>query len=802
MKISSLFVASVVLASSVLTAQAPDDKPIGKPFTPPTTPFTEQLPVAVPNSGVSLPSLVTPIHTAPADMGHEYGIWAAGDSYKVSFGGGMTFVPYLGAGYPQTQSLAWKTTSAKLGEIELIANTTAKPVQSPLRYEYQFGPVTEAYDVRADGLEQTFVLHQRPTAGPLVIRGVITSQMQAQNVGDAQQELVFRDHQGNALVTYGRAEAFDANGSRVPVTTSQVDGEITLTVPAVWMAQAVLPITVDPLLTRVQTAVWSTGTIADGEVRDVDIGRDDEATVDNVMVAYVRDASAVDSDTWARLCDDDFSGSSVVFSDITSTWSTTEVSCAFVGGANRWAVLLRRYFPNNPTRVSQLRCHVHDSGDATLLTNYGSLVPPTGFNDWRMDVGGSESFTSGSNAMVVFQREDNSAATPSNFFNTQLSDIHGSLLDVTTANGTFGATFAIKPSSVHDNERPSVNQVAEGGANYSWICVYQRFITGQNDEDWDLNGVRIDQSGVPASGTWVSDFAVSSPSQHQLGPIVEGQNGRYAVNFATVDVPSFNFKTTLITGKQIQVERFDWDDTSSSPSGDQAPVQIRNNSDRRWIASGLGFDTNDDSHWCLGFRAVSPGTPVVYYARIGYTGNKTEEDILYFTSGDTTTGVSCVYDNDNDTFLFTYGVDDGTSLHPVYGHELTYDQPVAVSTFGTSCSLANLSWQGTQQIGGEFGLARVTGAPSTALHIMLLATSTTNLPVVNPAIAPGCRLFVPAAGPGFLGSFPTAFGTTVIWPLSLPEFLGAQTLHFQDWYLDTSNLLLFSTERLSVPIIK
>ncbi|HEX5054276.1 MAG TPA: hypothetical protein VFZ65_21030, partial [Planctomycetota bacterium] len=47
--------------------------------------------------GHRLPSLLTPIHTAAPDHGIEYGIWAAGDSYKVSFHDGMTFVPYLGS---------------------------------------------------------------------------------------------------------------------------------------------------------------------------------------------------------------------------------------------------------------------------------------------------------------------------------------------------------------------------------------------------------------------------------------------------------------------------------------------------------------------------------------------------------------------------------------------------------------------------------------------------------------------------------------------------------------------------------
>ncbi|HEX5050273.1 MAG TPA: hypothetical protein VFZ65_00745, partial [Planctomycetota bacterium] len=41
-----------------------------------------------------------PIHSAEPDGGRVYGTWAAADSYKASFHGDVTFVPYLGSSRP------------------------------------------------------------------------------------------------------------------------------------------------------------------------------------------------------------------------------------------------------------------------------------------------------------------------------------------------------------------------------------------------------------------------------------------------------------------------------------------------------------------------------------------------------------------------------------------------------------------------------------------------------------------------------------------------------------------------------
>lgn len=798
----AMLAAGILTLATTVSAQGHDGYTPGLvPMPTPATSLTQDdVPAAPTRPASALTPVVVPIHTAAADMGQGYGIWAATDSYKVSFHAGMTFVPYLGANYPHNQVLAWRTTSAKVGGVELIEpSVAATHSHGAYRYEYRFGAITEAYDVRADGLEQTFVLTQRPAAGDLVIQGAVTSQLRAVAAKVAQQSLVFADADGHALVEYGRAIAIDGNGDQVAVGTGYADGVVSLVVPGAWLANAALPIVVDPLLTRVSVA--TAGFASFGQVESLDIARDDYGTSSNVLVAYTRAASATDFDAYARLVNDDFSGTTTVFTDVTTSWSTDQIACAFVGGSTKWASVFRRHFLGNSPITSQIRCHVSLTGDTTLQTNYGSLVPPSQNNDWRPDVGGVDAFAAGDDACVVFQREDNAASSGA-FANTTESVAMAVLLDTTTANGTFGTPFVAYSFASSDVERPSVNKVAEGGTNFSWVCVQQSYNNSITNDDWDLVGRRIGNDGSVAAGAWVSDFALQG-TDHQLGPVVEGQDGRYAVFFSTTDLVGTPFKTTLIAGKSLYVERFDWAHGAASPAGDKAPKFVRGNSDRRWEATGLAYDTNDESHFMLGYRAVSPGVPVAYASRVGFNGALTEGPsvILYSVSGDVPSPVACVFDNDSNTAQYAYSVDDGSAAsQPVYGQGYTYDAATPWSVSGNGCSATQIAWLGNQQIGSEFGGAYVYNSSASAAHFLLVSLASSNALIIHPAVLPNCSLLVDAQSANYLGTMPLHIGASSQWSFALPEWLGPLTLYFQDWVLEGTTLT--STQRLTVPFVK
>ncbi|MCR9247435.1 MAG: hypothetical protein NXI31_20585 [bacterium] len=790
--ISTLVTLGSVLLPAVLAQAAPVQTGPAQPASVMTeAPFANPIQAA---SASALPASLghhrLPIHSGPADGDQEYGTWAGGSRYKVSFHGDMTFVPYLGADYPQNQPLTWRTTSATVGGVELLDGPAARS-HSDYRFEYRFGDITEAYDVHSDGVEQTFVVTRLPAAGDLVVTGAIDTDLWTNAVLPAHQELTFYDDRGDAITSYGAAFAFDAAGRRIPLTTGFEAGQITLRVPGAWLADAMLPVVVDPLLANVQVA---TG----GDLGVVDIARDDVAVANNVLFAYVRYASRIDGDAFGRLANDDYSGSTLVFVDNSSTWSTSHVSCAFVGGSASWVIAMARYFGNAATPYAGVRCHARASGDLVQSSNYEVLPRPAGVSDWRPDVGGIESYRSGDDALVVFQSDDNGGAP---FANTSTSKVRGVLFTPALGpDGAFGAPFVIREDPALDCERPSVNQVAEGGAGSSWVCVMQAYNNTINGDDWDVYGKRVGSDGTVALGSFYSDFHVQN-DRHQLQPVVEGNDGRYAVLFAATPLALTPGKTASPLGHELWLERFKWNQGAAVPAigGNRAPQLIATNANRRWQATGLGYDTRDDSHWVATYRSdVNQGLGWAYCTRVGFNGAPTEPNVSVFTSqSEYASVIACVYDNDHQDFLMAYGSSAPTA--PLFGRTLEYAAVASDSTSGQGCSNASISWIGNQQIGSEFNYLSIQNATPVG-HFVVVALAPHDLPIVHPDVTPGCRLLVDAFGPSYLATLPFQFGTQATYTVALPEWLDPMTLYFQDWLFDGN--VLEASQRLAVPIVK
>src|SRR5678809_876922 len=99
------------------------------------------------------------------------------------------------------------------------------------------------------------------------------------------------------------------------------------------------------------------------------------------MTFYSRQFSAADFDGYARLTDDNFSGTSLIFTDVTTSWSTVRAGTAFVAAADRWVLCLQRNFPTSNT--VRVRAYFHDKANVTL--NSGLIVfhdPAAGECNW------------------------------------------------------------------------------------------------------------------------------------------------------------------------------------------------------------------------------------------------------------------------------------------------------------------------------------------------------------------------------------------------------------------------------------
>lgn len=697
-----------------------------------------------------------PIHTASDDpVGGRYGIWAGGETFKASFHDGFRFVPVLGKEYPHNLPVAWQTTGVRVGTTPLLtASEPASPHQvGGWRYEYRWPGVTEAYDVRAEGVEQTFVLARRPDAkGDLVISGALTTELVAAPRVAQHAEIVFAGPSGEGLVRYGAAFAVDATGLRVPVTTAWDGKELAITVPEATLAAAAYPLTVDPLFARVTLDTWGASF---GLVVATSVARDDEATTRNVFTFWARNVSLTDYDAYGILSNDDFSNAVSVFTDITTSWATVDGDVTFVGGADRFALTLQRDFPGTTT-FSGIRCYLHDSGNSTL--NSGTtlfLTIPSGETNRTPSIGGVAGFFAGTKALIVYTADITIAQT--NTINTEAWAV---VVDAATP--SLGTRFLLSYGNTSggrsvDREWPEVTQYA-AGTDDSWIVAWQQFNNAVSNQSWAVQAVRVRQDGT--IGGLVSGFFGASGFSHYIRPKVDGQNGRYMLTYLRTDTINQGF------GKQLETYRFDWPNGAGSTSIAYKQNRILTTSaSNNLVQGGISYDDYSESHWAIVFQQSGLPNSSLFLRRVGYTGGVTEAATLHVpTTGDGAHMGSVTFDNDTDEFQIVYATL-GTG-GPVYGRVFYFPTNAASIAYGTSCGGTISST--SPYAGSEFFSIGLFGAAANQNAVLFVASGSSALDLA-PYGMPSCFLNVnPALIAASVPVVINALGGAAI-PIALPD---------------------------------
>ncbi len=720
-------------------------------------------------------SAAAPIHRQADDQGAPYGLWAAGDHYKASFHDGMTFVPFAARG-ATLHTLAWHTASATVGEVELV---TQAPVlhTTGWRAEYDLGGIVEAYDVRRDGLEQTFVLRQRPAGnGDLVIRGAVTSTLQA-TPHDGPGAVRFTAPDGGASVEYGAAVAIDARGRKAPLSTSTIAGGLALRLPADWLATAAFPVVVDPLL----AAVDINGGVS---ITDVAIAHDPLGNA-NVWYAVAR-AIGTDTDLWLYRADEDGSNAILVYSDLTTTWGTEDPS---LGVSRAGAASLLAYTRHTwATDVKRVRLHAHDRADLAFDTSWfhGDL---SGLNTWRPVVGSDLSTTAPTSLLLAYQAESTGA-----FANVATSRIHAYYVDV-AAKIAVGNPFAIADAPNSDNERPTIAKVAAGPLRV-WTVGCQRANNVLLLGTWDVVLRRVD--GTNVSG----EFAVDSLlDRHEFAPHLAGLNGRLMLFYVASTTAQAPARPTGDAGHSIRGVRLEWNGSSfAAPHGANV---LQANNDPRLQLGGVDYDINSDSHFAMSFR--SNVTETVYVRRYGYTGNELVAETVETPAVALGTSVAggVAFQANDDEFLIAYAMLNPPANTPARMRRLTYPAALAPGHAGTACTTTQLDWFGPQWIGSEICGVFFQGAPANSFTMAVVATSSASLQLFGiGGVHDGCWLLVPLNGPDYLGSLPPIVAGNGYWQLPLPEALSNLTLRVQAITFDPASNELFSSNRLTVSLVK
>jgi hypothetical protein len=699
-------------------------------------------------------------------------VWVMGGNYKASFGPeGATYVPYFGSSAPRNFPLHFALESAHIGGTPLELSGP-RVVREEGAVALDRGTLVERWHVALMHAEQTFVLRSLPAPGDLVLTLRVESELTGVDVADG---LVFEGEFGR--VGYGDVTVLDAAGRSLQVPSQLEGGHIRLQVPGSFLAEATLPVTVDPVVANFFLD-------PSREAYTADMAYD--ATTGNWFVSMQEVFSATDADVRGEILDSTGTHVPSQFAYIdytTQTW--TAPMCANNNAADQFLVVAVRGASGSRAIWGRTRA----AGSVSMAPQFEISAGSSG-EKVNPDVGGDPSPNGPSHYCVVWQRIfsstdedihyrlvapdsslvgsstgmiDNSSATID--FNPEVSKSNGGGSATTqrwnvvfsrvwsaTDTDVRGAQVAwdgllVTPSfSVdysgedHDYPQPSSPLDSPHGER-DWACVY-RAITGASS-DIRISALRKDIRYVATNLTQLEAGVIGNTwlGQAQDGPHITSDGTQYLVTYHEL----FSSSTT------------DWDVYCTTLRHEGAGLEIVE------AHRNLAFSSAAEAWPRLASRADSGGTPgrfgVAWHQSGGSTGERDVEGVLFDV---------------DDTWAAT-----GTVVCP--GAANSSGEPASFRALGTSTRAANRL---------RFD---VHGLPLNSSGFFLMGRQAGNVAVGQGTLCIGA----PVQRLSTMVQFSGGFGAIVM-PLDLntvPVVVSAGvTWRFQYWYRDgvggtlTSNL--------------
>ncbi|MFK7738831.1 MAG: hypothetical protein AB8H80_00810 [Planctomycetota bacterium] len=180
-------------------------------------------------------------------------IYGLGSAYKARFDrSGMEFTPALGANAPHNLPLHVSLHTITRGSTPLYEDTTQvapQERQGVVRYDRGNG-IVERYEVREDGVKQSFVFDSRPAgSGDLTVRLAVTSELFCDSLdasADHSQHLNFTSGSFGG-VSVRDTVGIDALGNRCAGSMRLIGSTLELSLPAAFVDSASYPLVLDPL---------------------------------------------------------------------------------------------------------------------------------------------------------------------------------------------------------------------------------------------------------------------------------------------------------------------------------------------------------------------------------------------------------------------------------------------------------------------------------------------------------------------------------------------------------------------------
>lgn len=356
--------------------------------------FAQDAPRSDPPTAPALPALTSNVGMHEVDGE----LWAVGASYKARFdAAGVLIVPDLGAQAPRSLPLRLGPARAlRAGSSAPESSSPSAPTQRGMTAVYERGPAfEERYEARAEGLEQSFLLRELPAGdGDLVLRFDYATELAPRAAGAG---LEFDDERGRGLA-FGGVTAIDADGRSVAGRVELTGDAIELVVPSEFVANARLPLLVDPLIggkSDVYTAATASNTDASYD-----------ATTDTFLVVFQRDWSSTDHDIYGQRVTPSGAPVGNLIQFETTVENVAEVpAVGNCNGTDRWFVAWRNILtPGSNANIVGRSCKSTTASIDALLT-----IAATALYEDSPDVGG-ESEPQYSRVAVVWTRDGVRAA--------------------------------------------------------------------------------------------------------------------------------------------------------------------------------------------------------------------------------------------------------------------------------------------------------------------------------------------------------------------------------------------------------
>ena len=530
---------------------------------------------------------LTPLHRYAGETRY----WAAGHDYKACFDadGRSTFFPRLGRRFEHNLPWAYRVVEVRRGRHKLPVTQARMRLVSASKIAFDRRGFEEHYEVRSKGLEQSFVI-PRPIAGSgdLVVAGSVDSELGALPAKAAQQTLAFSTAEGEEILEYGSAVAFDARGRSSVVATSYANGRIELHVPEAFVESATYPLLIDPIIktTMIIRGVW--GTHGESEAMTVD-AKDGNR---RMLVAYRHFSSSTDPDAYVVMRNLSGNIQGAVWHDLRAGQAPSALRLIDIPHARRWLVAYGD--TTISTGVSSLVAQVFDY-DAAAPKQRLALAAPKGFR--VSTVTGSGRRSGAKTVMLACELAQG----------TKVYEARGTLFDIGFL--LAGTWFALGDGAAHAGLFRGVPSMpaAVAASNDPFVVAWQEKV---GSAAWKIRAAQFDDRGKRLA---INDPPLASSGFQSHSPRIDGIAGRFLISATLGKDP----KTPW--GTSIDAVSVDW------PRGAAMRVRKRqryaNSPGAELINGSVAIDPRTKSHWLVAWRDGKRNSPFINMLRTGPTGD-------------------------------------------------------------------------------------------------------------------------------------------------------------------------------------